>query len=148
MEPGGVQPAPKQGQDVQVPSGQELGPEATAHHLYLTDVRAKKGAPTVRPPRSTDSGSRRVQCWQAGGHCCPGNPTGQLFPLTQASPSSVSFPFPFSHLHRKIKLNSDGPWCPHNLCLPSLSPTPQEGGQGSQRCCIGGGHALGGCRPD
>lgn len=103
MEPGGVQPAPTQGQDVQVPSGQELGPEATAHHLYLTDVRAKRGAPTTRPPRSTDSGSKRVQCWQAGGHCCPGNPKGQLFPLAQASPSLASSPFPFSHLHRKNK---------------------------------------------
>lgn len=54
----------------------------------------KRGAPNARPPRSTDSGARQVSCWQAGGHRCPGKPSGQPFPLAQATPSLASSAFP------------------------------------------------------
>lgn len=70
-----------------------------------------------------------------------------------AVPSCPHLPFsslhsrPLSHLHMKVKLN---PQWPCAMVSPQSVPpkSPQEGEEGSQRrCCIGGGHALGGCRP-
>lgn len=140
MEPGGGQAATTQGQNM--PAGQELGPEATAHHLYLTDVCSEEKG-VLQPP-----GPRGAQT-QGPGRFGAGRQVGTAAQgiIMAAVPSCPSLPFALLSLpiQPSPQENKAQPQWATDCGDPTICASqvaPRKGGQGSQRCCIGGGLAL------
>lgn len=144
MEPGGGQAAATQGQDM--PAGQGLGPEATAHHLYLTDVCSEEKG-VLRPP-----GPRGAQTQGPGGFSA-GRQAGTAAQgiIMAAVPSCPSLPFgllslPIQPSPRENKANRSGP---QSVVAPQSVPPklPQKRRAGEPEMLHRCRPRHGGCRP-